>query len=188
MTRLFTLVGAIFLCWVLTDPAGFAQSSSAPPANPDNANPPAASSAAAPHTAATSAAAADPKKSKKVWTNDNVGSLSGTVSVVGDSKGQGKTGSETKADPQYIASTRKQLEKLQSQLDDTNKQLADLTEFSSGKTAVTSGGYELNKGYNRVPVDQQISNLQSKKAQLEGKIDALLEEARKKGVEPGDLR
>ena len=188
MTRSFTLGGTIALCWVLTAPAGFAQSSSAAQATPDNSNPPAASTASAPHATADAASPAEAKKPKKVWTNDNVSSLNGTVSVVGDSKGQGKARSETKADPQYIANARKQLEKLQAQLDDTNKQLADLTDFSSGKTAVTSGGYEINKGYNRVPVDQQISNLQAKKAQLEGKIDALLEEARKKGVEPGDLR
>jgi peptidoglycan hydrolase CwlO-like protein len=37
-------------------------------------------------------------------------------------------------------------------------------------------------------VDQQITNLQEKKKQLQGKIDALLDEARKKDVQPGDLR
>jgi hypothetical protein len=37
-------------------------------------------------------------------------------------------------------------------------------------------------------VDQQITSLQDKKKQMEAKIDALLDEARKKGVEPGDLR
>jgi hypothetical protein len=39
-----------------------------------------------------------------------------------------------------------------------------------------------------VPVNQQITSLTDKKKQLEGKIDALLDEARKKGVQPGDLR
>jgi hypothetical protein len=37
-------------------------------------------------------------------------------------------------------------------------------------------------------VDQQITSLQDKKKQLEVKIGALLDEARKKGVQPGDLR
>lgn len=181
MRSSFLIGGSIGLFWVLTAPAGFAQSSTAAPATPDTAT-------AAPHATTPSTTPSDPKKPKKVWTNDNVGSVNGTISVVGDSKSQGKTAADSKADSQYIATTRKQLEKLQSQLDDTNKQLVDLTDFSSGKTGVTSGGYEINKGYNRVPVDQQISNLQAKKTQLEGKIDALLDEARKKGVEPGDLR
>ena len=130
----------------------------------------------------------DVKKPRKVWTNDDVNNLNGPVSIVGSSKSSSKTGSESTADPQYITSVKKQLEKLRSQLDDTVKQLADLKAFSDGKGATTSGGYEFTKGYNRVPVDQQISNLQAKKSQLEGKIDALLDEARKKGVEPGDLR
>ncbi|MGB6835706.1 MAG: hypothetical protein WA829_09205 [Candidatus Acidiferrum sp.] len=176
---------ALALCWVLTSSTGTAQSS-APPASQS----PTAASAASPSpvAGASSATPADVKKPKKVWTNDDVNHLSGPVSVVGNSKNQGKSGADAKADPQYIASARKQLEKLQSQLDDTDKQLADLKDFSDGKGATTSGGYQFTKGYNRVPVDQQISNLQAKKSQLQDKIDALLDEARKKGVEPGDLR
>jgi hypothetical protein len=46
----------------------------------------------------------------------------------------------------------------------------------------------LNKSYNQTPVDQQITALQEKKKQTQAKIDALLDEARKKGVEPGQLR
>ncbi len=137
---------------------------------------------------ASSAAKPEAAKPRKVWTNDDVRSLHSPISVVGNSKNLGKPDSDTKADPQYIANRRKQLQKLQSQLDDTNKQLSDLTDFSEGKTAVTSGGYQFTKGYNRVPVDQQISNLKAKKGELEEKIGALLDEARKKGVEPGDLR
>lgn len=137
----------------------------------------------------TAAAPVDTKKTKKVWTNEDVGGLSGPVSVVGNSKNLGKGGtSGSKADPQYIANTRKELAKLRTQLDDTEKQLADLTSFSEGKAPATSSGYQINKGYNREPVDQQITGLQAKKKELLGKIDALLDEARKKGVEPGDLR
>jgi hypothetical protein len=53
---------------------------------------------------------------------------------------------------------------------------------------VAHSGYLLNKGYGRVPVDQQIQTLEKKKKELEGKIEALLDEARKRGVQPGDLR
>jgi hypothetical protein len=108
--------------------------------------------------------------------------------VVGNSKNLGKGGPDSKADGQYIANTRRELQKLQSQLDDTNKQLSDLQDFSEGKAPATSGGHPINKGYNRVPVDQQITSLQDKTKQLRAKIDTLADEARKKGVEPGDLR
>jgi hypothetical protein len=117
-----------------------------------------------------------------------VNGLSGPVSVVGNSKNPEKGGAGGKADGQYIANTKKELAKLQTQLDDTDKQLADLKDFSQGKAPATSSGYTINKGYNRTPVDQQITRLEAKKQELQEKIGALLDEARKKGVQPGDLR
>jgi uncharacterized protein involved in exopolysaccharide biosynthesis len=173
------------LCTVLAASVSFAQSP------PSEAAQSAAAAAASPAPAAqvtSSTKPSDAKQSKKVWTNEDVAGLNGPVSVVGSSKNPGKTNSGTTADAQYIANTRKQLSQLQSALDDASKQLADLEAFTNGKSASTSGGYQLNKGYNRVPVDQQITNLQEKKKQLQGKIDALLDEARKKDVQPGDLR
>jgi hypothetical protein len=162
----------------------FAQSPA--PSTSQISTPAPATAAAQPQDAA--ATTADAKKPKKVWTNEDVNGLIGPVSVVGNSKNSGKAGSSAKADPQYIANTRKEVAKLQSQLDDTDKQLSDLKDFSEGKAPATSSGYQINKGYNRVPVDQQITSLQDKKKQLQDKIGALLDEARKKGVEPGDLR
>ena len=185
MTRLLVSWGTLGLCWVLTCTAAFAQNPAPAPSEGQKAT---TTAAAQTPRVASPATPADTKKSKKVWTNDDMNNLSGPVSVVGSGKNNGKTSAETTADPQYIASVKKQLEKLRSELDDTDKQLSDLKDFSDGKGATTSGGYQFNKGYNRVPVDQQISNLQGKKSQLEGKIDALLDEARKKGVEPGQLR
>jgi hypothetical protein len=184
MTRSFIYGSALAFCGVLSCSACFAQS----PA-PSTTQ----SSSAAPATSPTQpqdvpATTADAKKPKKVWTNEDVNGLSGPVSVVGNSKNSGKASSGAKADGQYIATTRKELAKLQSQLDDTDKQLSDLKDFSEGKAPATSSGYQINKGYNRVPVDQQITSLQDKKKQLQDKIGALLDEARKKGVEPGDLR
>lgn len=132
-------------------------------------------------------APSDAKTSKKVWTNEDLGGLNGPVSVVGNSKNSGKTSGATMANPQYIANTRKELQKLRSQIDDANKEIADLQNFLAGKTP-TSSGYPINKGYGRIPPDQQIASLEAKKKDLQEKIDALLDEARKKGVQPGDLR
>jgi hypothetical protein len=185
MTRSTIRWSAFAFCWTLSCGACFAQnpsSSASPSSNPA----PETSRAQTQDTPAS--APADAKKTKKVWTNEEVSGLTGPVSVVGNAKNLGKGGSDGKADGQYIANTKKQLEKLQSQLDDTDNQLRDLKDFSAGKTPTTSSGYQINKGYNRVPVDQQITGLQDKRRQLQDKIDALLDEARRKGVQPGDLR
>ena len=77
--------------------------------------PPAQSKDSGPSTEAT--------KPKKVWTNENLSGASGTVSVVGEAKGKEKPVSSKPADAQYIASVRKQLEKLQGQIEDIDKQL-----------------------------------------------------------------
>ena len=185
MTRSCHFWSALAFCGMLSGSACFAQSPA--PSNSPGASPAPATSPTQPPEA-TAPASADTKKTKKVWTNEDVNGLTGPVSVVGNSKNLGKAGSGAKADPQYIANTRKELAKLRSQLDDADKQLTDLKEFSEGKAPTTSSGYQINKGYNREPVDQQITGLQDKKKQLQDKIDALLDEARKKGVQPGDLR
>jgi len=129
----------------------------------------------------------DVKSTKKVWTNEEVDGLNGKVSVVGNSKAPAKSTPGKPADAKYIADVRKQLQKLRSQLDDTSKELQDLKDFQAGKPA-SSSGYPVSKGYGRMPVDQQISSLEAKKKDLADKIDTLLDEARKRGVTPGDLR
>ena len=132
----------------------------------------------------------DPKQPKKTWTNDNLSDAKGAVSVVGDSK----AGSKSKAHPakpadaQYVTSVRKQLEKLNAQVSEADKQIADLTNFSKGEPSTSARGIKLGKGYNREPVEVQIRALQEKKKDLQSKMDALLDEARKRGVEPGQLR
>ena len=148
------------------------------PAQPTS-QPPAKPSTSAPNS----------PKPAKVWTNENLADANGPVSVVGDPKkpSKGQPVNVQPADPQYIANARKQLEKLQSQLTDADKQIAVLKDFISGEP-VSYSGYQYRKGYDREPVDAQIHDLEEKKKQTKIKIDALFEEARKKGVEPGQLR
>ena len=110
--------------------------------------------------------------------------------MVGDSK----AGSTSKAHPakpadaQYVAAARKQLERLNAQMAEADKQIQDLTSFSKGESRTSAGGIKLGKGYNREPVEVQIHALQAKKKDFQSKMDALLDEARKRGVEPGQLR
>ena|SRR5258708_6502787 len=135
-----------------------------------------------------SATPAETKKLKKVWTNENLSGANGAVSVVGDPKSKPKPPSSKPVNAQYVASVRKQLEKLHGQLADINKQLVDLKNFSAGEPSTSASGIKLNKSYNREPIEVQIRALQDKKKDLESKVDALLDEARKKGVESSQLR
>ncbi len=144
---------------------------SAPPAPSQDAAPP-----------------AEAKKPKKVWTNENLSGATGAVSVVGDPKNKPKPASSNPANAQYVTSVRKQLDKLEGQIADIDKQLVDLKNFSEGKPSTSASGIKLHKSYQREPIEVQMRALQDKKKDLESKMDALLDEARKKGVESSQLR
>jgi chaperonin cofactor prefoldin len=147
--------------------------------------PSAAPPASQPQDAAPST---EPKKPKKVLTNEDLSKSTGAISVVGEAREKPKPSTPRTANAQYIASVRKQLEKLQKQIADIDKQLVDLKNFSSGEPSTNSSGVQLNKSYQREPIEVQIRGLQDQKKDLQAKMDAILDEARKKGVEPGELR
>ncbi len=107
---------------------------------------------------------------------------------MGDNRNQKYTVTPAKpADPATVSKIRENLKKLQTQLDGINQQLSALKDFQEGET-VTKSSDDIPQGYTRVPVNQQIPVLQEKKKKLEAQIDELLDEARKKGIEPGQLR
>jgi HPt (histidine-containing phosphotransfer) domain-containing protein len=135
-----------------------------------------------------SAPPAETKKPKKVWTNEDISHTSGAVSVVGDPKNKPKPETSKPANAQYVASVQKQLDKLQGQIGDIDKQLVDLKNFSAGEPSTTASGIKLDKSYQREPIEVQMRALQDKKKDLETKLDALLDEARKKGVDSSQLR
>jgi chaperonin cofactor prefoldin len=128
------------------------------------------------------------KKPKKVWTNDDLSGAKGAVSVVGNPMNKPKTSPSKPANDQYVASVRKQLDKLQGQIADIDKQLVDLKNFSEGEPSTSASGLKLNKNHDREPIEVQMRALQDQKKDLQSKVDALLDEARKKGVESSQLR
>jgi hypothetical protein len=151
-------------------------------------------------------AAAPPKapkpRPKKVWTDENLGEAGGTISVVGDpqaaSKGQavqrpqakptaGKSPGET-VDPRTLAAVRQQLQRLQMNLDQIDQQLAQLKGFSKGDAKNAGGIQRDTSQYNSSSVEEQLRQLQEKKANLQTAIDNLLDAARKSGIEPGQMR
>ncbi len=125
---------------------------------------------------------------KKVWTNENLAEAGGKVSVVGDRRNQKYTMTPVKpADPATVSRIRESLQKLQSQLDNVNQQLTSFKEFQEGEP-VLKGSDEAQKGYTRMPVNQQMTVLQQKRKKLEAQTDALFDDARKKGIDSGQLR
>lgn len=148
------------------------------------------SAPAPPAPSQDSATPTETKKPKKVWTNENLSGASGTVSVVGDPKSTPKLKptSSKPVDAQYVASVRNQLAKMEAQVADIDKQLVDLKNFSEGEPSASANGLKLHKSYSTEPIEVQMRTLRDKKKDLESKIDALLDEARKRGVESRQLR
>jgi hypothetical protein len=159
----------------------FAAFSAAAQSQDTSAPPPQAVSQDAPPPAET-------KKPKKVWTNEDLPTAKGGISVVGDTKSKPQPASTKSANSSYVASVRKQLDKWNEEIADIDKQLVDLKNFSAGEPSTNASGIKLDKSYQREPIEVQMRALQDKKKDLESKIDALVDEARKKGVDPGQLR
>jgi len=178
MSRWVSLLGTFIILTFASAVPCFAQSTAAPSAAPTNPSDNASKPAGSPTDAAPA---------KKVWTNDDLGTAS-RATVSASSKGSQKYTVTKPADAATVAKVRDNLQRLQKQLDDTNKQLASYKQFESGDASVDANGRTWNKAYSRMPVDQQITALQEKKKKLETQIDDLLDEARKKGIEPGQLR
>jgi len=134
----------------------------------------------------------EPKKTKKVWTNDNMGDVNASaISLVGDAKktspAKSTAPTPTPASPQVVAAFRKQLTALQAQSAGIDKQIAELKSFSKGETPGAIG-MQLHKGYSTESVDDQVRKLEEKKKSLVAQMDAVYDAARKRGVEPGQLR
>jgi len=145
------------------------------------------SSSPAPSTVPAAAPATPTAPPKKVWTNEDLGGKGG-VSVVGDKRNQNyHLTSNAPADSATVARIKKSLEKLQTQLDDVNAKLKSYKQFQDGES-VSTGARDMSKGYSLTPVDQKIAQLQDKKKDLETQIGDLVDEARKKGIDPGQLR
>jgi len=112
------------------------------------------------------------------------------ISQVGDAKndaGPRKPGIAQPASAQAVASFRKQLAALQAQQANVDKQIADLKNFNRGEAGHDTG-LQLHKSYNTESVEAQVRKLEEKRKQLAAVIDALLDAARKRGIEPGQLR
>ena len=121
---------------------------------------------------------------KRVWTNEDLGGPVG-ASVANNQASHNPPAAKKTADPATIDRIKKNLKKLQEQLVDVNLKLDNFRKFQKGENVSSAG---VGKTYTRTPIEQQVATLQDKKKQLELQIDALYEQARKKEIEPGQLR
>jgi hypothetical protein len=194
LTAGFVFVSAAFVCAAQSSSGSSQQAP--PPAPAPSSTAPAAAKSADGKDPADKDATKDKKKPKKVWTEDDISKVSGTISVVGDSSAStsaksssGATGasSDDSAQGRQVDYYRDQLRQLQAQLDATDKKIDDLRNFKADNTSA-SGGINPNHGYSMTPIPDQIKQLEDKKKQIQDKIDTVTEEARKKGIEPGQLR
>ncbi|MGB7728852.1 MAG: hypothetical protein WBL50_12535 [Candidatus Acidiferrum sp.] len=162
--------------------------------SPDAASKPADSPAKAPTSPTPE------KKPKKVWTNDEIGSVKGTVSVVGENNSSSSSssspdshlafttsGSSAGARQKQIADYRDRIKDYQNQIDAIDKRISQLKDFKAENSTPT-GGINPTQGYNMVPVEDQVKELDDQKKRLQAKLDDIESEARKNGIEPGDLR
>jgi outer membrane murein-binding lipoprotein Lpp len=147
-------------------------------------------------TSSKPASSAEIRKPKKVWTNDEIKSLKGSISVVGDSSGSSgdldlkklpRASGEKDLRQQRIDKYRNQIQDLQAQIDAADLRITQLRNFK-GENPAPSGGINPAHSYNMVPLEEQVKQLEEKKKQLTAKIDDLENEAKKIGIAPGDLR
>ncbi len=137
-------------------------------------------------------------KPKKVWTNDEISNVGGdgAISVVGKAGGGDsnpssnnfqKTAPGSSGRDKQAATYRDRLHQLNNELETTDKKISQLRNFKADNTSA-SGGINMNHGYSMTPVEDQVKQLEEKKKQIQAQIDAVEDQARKNGFEPGQLR
>jgi len=193
-----------FAVMLLAMSAGVASPAQQQDPGTGNANDPkstGSSAASAPTAGSASGPRATPntstpekKKPKKVWTNDEIGSVKGGVSVVGDGK-PGSSSASTRqgagdssgAHAEMVRNYRDKIQQLRDQIAAAENRIEQLKSFK-GENTSPSGGINISQGYNMVPVEEQVKQLEEKKKKLEAKIEDAEVEAMKNGVDPGELR
>jgi hypothetical protein len=189
MSRSFALVTLLFFSAAL---AGLSSSPTCAQQAAAPAPAPAPASAASPAPAQDSAKPVA-RKTRKVWTNENLGDAGGAISVVGDPQSTPTSNTVTRSapdkpvDPKLVANLRQRALGLQQQLDVVDKELSDLKNFSKGDTK-GSGGLKSSMDYSYASVGDQLRALTQKKSQIQAALDAVFDAARAKGIEPGQLR
>ena len=195
MLRALAIAALIFISSGLVRAASFSQDPAATSAATQNPVP-------APPPAAEPASKTPKAKPKKVWTDENLGEVGGTISVVGVAQSPSKSppvpprqakkapgqSADGAVDAQTLARFRQELQRQESALAIVDRQLGELKGFSKGDSK-NAGGLLADTGqYNSSSVEEQIRHLQETKTKIQATIDNLLDAARASGIEPGQMR
>lgn len=190
------LVAGAVICMAVHLSLAYPQDTSAPTAAATPQPSPAPGAAKA-QSLVPAVPAADKKKPKKVWTNDEIKSMKNGVSVVGDTNKNSARHSYVREDEdgnenqdvhkQQVEECRNQIRELRDRIDAVDKRLSQLKDFKADNTPA-SGGIKMHQGYNMVPLTDQVKQLEDAKKQLQAQIENIENEARKNGIEPGELR
>ncbi len=169
------LLASALLCATQSSNNG---SSPTPPAQPDAAKAPPPSPSITQKPAPTNPPEdKDKKKAKKVWTEEEIGNLKSTVSVVGGSSsgvsGGNSGSSSSRSGARNAEWYRQRLAPLRAELDDAEQQIQEVKKY----------GAQAGR-YNNMSLDA----LEDKRKSIQRKIDVLQDEARKDGIDPGELR
>jgi hypothetical protein len=190
--KYFVVTAAILLCNGMFLRAG--QSSSSGSQATSEAKPAVQSSGSAAETTTDKAKT----RPKKVWTNDEVSNVGGdgAISVVGKAGGgdansssssDQKSAAGSSAREKQAAAYRDRIHQLNNQLETIDKKIAELRNFKADNSS-PSGGIDMHHGYYMTPMEDQVKQLEEKKKQIQAQIDAVQDQARKNGFEPGLLR
>lgn len=157
--------------------------------------------ASAPSPAAVPTPTSPKPRPKRVWTEENLGETSGTISIVGtapsasknparprQSKATSGKSSDGSVDAQTLAKLRRELQRLQSDLAIVDRQLGDLKDFSKGDSKNAGNLRSDPSRYSTSSLEEQLRHLQEAKAKIQAAIDELFDAARASGIEPGQLR
>jgi len=134
------------------------------------------------------------KKTKKVWTNENLQDLNGNsgVSVVGAAPAPAGNNPATPRGTGYVREKdpnwyRAQLAPLRAEIDRLDKEITKTREFING--GHTAEG-QLKVNVFTVPMNpaDQIAQLEKRKTGVQAKIDALEDQARRNDIPPGTIR
>jgi hypothetical protein len=158
-----------------------AQTQNAP--SNDNANSSSAStgSSATPAPASSAPQMAATQPATKVWTNDDLSSLHGDGSVSNGTVRKPKSAKSAQPAKKNPPANpyQTQITKLQAQLPPINAQIADLQAALSGQAVNTPRKYI---GVRPDDWQAELVDLQKKRADIQGQIDTLEDQARHAGV------
>jgi len=178
--------GIFLVCFTALNCAAQSTDPAAQPQSPSPAETPAAAPEA--NTSSSTTSNQTKKKPKKVWTNEEMSSVGGNISVVGDSSiaRHNEAARSTNGNTaQRIAAYRVQILQLRGQMDAIDKQIVN---FHNAKAGEASTGMDPRLRYTTTSPEDRVKQLEDKKKQLQAKIDAIEEAARKEGIEAGQLR